>query len=368
MSSDTITLDPASSIQAKLQELTQTALSGRGISSDDAIELLTSKKLDLLTLLHAAYDIRKAHCGMGVKIHILNNAQNGKCPEDCNYCAQGQKSDKSAIEDYPMKSDEEIMAEAERAHQSGAYRYCMVFAGRGPSNKRVEHLSRLISDIKAKYPLQVCVSPGLLKEGQAEQLKAAGLDRLNHNLNTTETNYAEICSTHTFGDRLQTLQYAQTAGLEVCSGVILGMGEGPKGVVEVFAKLADLEAKSIPVNFLVPVPGSGMGQPEKLTPEYCLRVLCIARFMNPKAEIRAAGGREFHLRSMQAFCLYPANSIFMDGYLNVMGSAQKETLRMILDAGFHIQCDEDIDIQELLDQEEVSMKMGKDLRPSSPCS
>lgn len=348
-----------------LDELTQMALAGQRIPSDAALQLLTDSSLSLLSLLDAAYAVRKEHCGMGVKIHILNNAQNGKCPEDCNYCAQGQKADKSAIEDYPIKSDEEIFAEAERAHQSGAFRYCMVFSGRGPSNKRVEHLSNLITEIKRRYPLQVCVSPGLLKEGQAEQLKAAGLDRLNHNLNTTEMNYAEICSTHTFGDRLQTLEYAKQAGLEVCSGVILGMGEGPEGAIKVFDQLADLEAKSIPVNFLVPVAGAALGTPEKLTPEYCLRALCVARLINPKAEIRAAGGREYHLRQMQAMALYPANSIFMDGYLNIIGSEQKDTLKMILDAGFHIECDEDLDLKSILEGPTTQMKDKEALHPTS---
>jgi biotin synthase len=345
------------------------AIAGERMDSATALSLLDPSQVELLPLLQAAFEVRKAHCGLGVKIHILNNAKNGNCPEDCNYCAQGQKADPKAITDYPMKSDEEILAEAERAYTSGAYRYCMVFAGRGPSDRRVDHLSELIKEIKSRYPLQVCVSPGLLKEGQAERLKAAGLDRLNHNLNTTESNYAEICSTHTFGDRLQTLQYAQNAGLEICSGVILGMGEGPQGVIQVFDKLADLKAKSIPVNFLVAMPNTRMGQPEKLTPEYCLRVLCAARFILPSAEIRAAGGREHHLRTMQSLALYPANSIFMDGYLNVMGSQQRDTLQMILDAGFHIECDEGIDVNALLQGESqtTQMKSSENLHPAKAC-
>ena len=334
-----------------------------------ALRLLNQREFGLLPLLQAAFEVRQAHCGLGVKIHILNNAKNGNCPEDCHYCAQGQKADPAAIQDYPMKSDEEILAEAERAYASGAYRYCMVFAGRGPSDRRVDHLADLIKEIKHRYPLRVCVSPGLLKEGQAERLKAAGLDRLNHNLNTTESNYAEICSTHTFGDRLQTLQYAQNAGLEICSGVILGMGEGPSGVIQVFEKLADLKAQSVPVNFLVPMPNTLMGQPEKLTAEYCLRVLCVARFILPKAEIRAAGGREYHLRSMQSLALFPANSIFMDGYLNVVGSQQRDTLQMILDAGFHIECDEGLDVEGLLkgNPAQTTMKTNEDLRPAKAC-
>ena len=147
------------------------------------------------------------------------------------------------------------------------------------------------------------------------------------------------------------------------------MGEGPSGVIQVFEKLADLKAQSVPVNFLVPMPNTLMGQPEKLTPEYCLRVLCAARFILPKAEIRAAGGREYHLRSMQAMALYPANSIFMDGYLNVVGSQQRDTLQMILDAGFHIECDEGIDVDALLKGQpsQTTMKTSEDLRPAKAC-
>lgn len=352
-----------------LNKAIEQGISGKGIEASVARQLLTPNSVPLLELLNASFQVRRHHCGMGVKIHILNNAQNGKCPEDCSYCSQGQRSDPNAIEDYPMKSDEEIMAEAKRAYESGAYRYCMVFAGRGPSNGRVRHLSRLITAIKNKYPLQICVSPGLLRDGQAEMLKEAGLDRLNHNLNTTGENYRHICNTHTFEDRLRTLSYANSADLEICSGMILGMGEGPDGVIEVFSKLASLGVKSTPINFLVPAPGTRMGQPEDLTPEYCLRVLCAARFMMPTTEIRAAGGREHHLRSMQGMALYPANSIFMDGYLNVMGSRQKETLRMILDAGFYIQCEEDIDIDSLLkDDNEVSAKNSDELHPTVACS
>ena len=347
------------------EALSEAGIAGERIDTGTALRMLEDTEVPLLPLINSAFEVRKAHCGMGVTVHILNNAKNGNCPEDCKYCAQGQSADPDAIEDYPMKSDEEILAEADRAHQAGAHRYCMVFAGRGPSDRRVDHLASLIQEIKNRYALEVCVSPGLLKEGQAERLKEAGLDRLNHNLNTTESNYGEICETHGFKDRLQTLSYARDAGLEVCSGMILGMGEGPQGAVEVLNRLADLKAKSIPVNFLVPVPGVSLGQPETLTPEYCLRVLCVARFLNPKAEIRAAGGREHHLRSLQAMALYPANSVFMDGYLNVVGNQQIETLKMIRDTGFEIVCDDAIDINSILsDNKESIMKGSGELHPT----
>lgn len=335
------------------------------VSKPLAQKILSSNDFELLPLLETAFQIRKKKWKKKVRIHILNNAKNGNCPEDCSYCVQGKKSTSGKLEDYPMKSDEEILAEAEKAYQAGAYRYCMVFAGRGPSDKRVQHLSNLIKKIKSNYPLEICVSPGLLKEGQAETLKEAGLDRLNHNLNTTELNYTDICTTHSFQDRLKTLEYARNANLDVCSGMILGMGEGPEGVYEIFKKLSDLKAASIPVNFLIPIEGAPLGQPENLTPEYCLRVLCLARFMNPEAEIRAAGGREYHLRGLQSLALYPANSIFMDGYLNVIGQKQKDTLQMILDAGFEVDCDEDVNIRNWSNDSEmkVDQKGEKELRP-----
>jgi len=349
--------------QTSLPELTEAILKGHKLSKDEAVALF-NPEIELLDLVNAAYKLRKTYFQKKVRIHILNNAKNGNCPEDCNYCAQGQKADPDMIEDYPMKSDEEIMAEAKRAAEAGAFRYCMVFAGRGPSDNRVDRLSKLVKDIKDKYPLQVCVSPGLLKPGQAKTLKDAGLDRLNHNLNTTEDNYGKICNTHTYADRMNTLQEAQSNDLSVCSGLILGMGEGPEGAVEILHNLQKLNVASIPVNFLVDVPGVNMAVKENLTPEYCLRILCIARMLNPKAEIRAAGGREIHLRGLQSLALFPANSIFMDGYLNVMGSQQIDTLKMILDAGFEIDAEIDLPKELNLNASPVEIKGREDLKPA----
>lgn len=350
-------------LDTSLSDLAQQILNGQQLGKSEALALL-DPKVDLLKLVDAAYQLRKHYYDKKVRIHILNNAKNGKCPEDCNYCAQGQKADPDMIEDYPMKSDEEIMAEAKRAAEAGAFRYCMVFAGRGPSDKRVERLANLVQEIKATYPLEVCVSPGLLKPGQAKTLKEAGLDRLNHNLNTTEANYGKICSTHTYEDRLNTLKEAQTSNLSVCSGLILGMGEGPEGAVEILHTLQQLKAESIPVNFLVPVPGVKMEVKEHLSPEYCLRILCVARLLNPSAEIRAAGGRELHLRGLQSMALYPANSIFMDGYLNVMGTQQIETLKMILDAGFEIESEIELPEDLQTGYDHVAMKGKEELKPA----
>jgi len=320
----------------------------KAILPEMARDILLSSEVELLPLLQAAFEIRKKWVGKEVTIHIINNAQNGHCPEDCHYCPQAMTSE-AGIKEYPLKADEEILSEARQAYESGAFRYCMVFAGRGPSEKRIEHLSRLISKIKSQYPIEVCVSPGILDESKAKKLKEAGLDRLNHNLNTSEAHYPNVCTTHTYHDRISTLKAAKSAGLQLCSGIIVGMNETTDDIIEVAYSLCKLEAKSIPVNFLVPIDGNEFNRPADLTPEFCLRILCLFRILNPTAEIRVAAGREIYFRSMEVMALYPANSLFLDGYLNTKGASRQKTLRMIKDAGFTIKSDHSI--EELLDKE-----------------
>jgi biotin synthase len=324
------------------QTLTETALSNEQLSSEDCLNILTNPDIDILSLVHAAYAVRKEHWGKDVSIHILNNAQNGACPEDCAYCAQA-KTSKSDINKYPAKEEDEMLAEAKRAYENGAFRYCMVYSGRGPRKKRIEKLSGIIRKIKDNYPIEVCLSPGLIDAEDAETLKAAGLDRFNHNLNTSKTYYDKICTTHTYEDRLNTLKSVQKAGIGMCSGIIVGMGESSEDIVEVALKLRELKSNSIPVNFYMPIPGNTMGQKNPLTPEYCLRVLCLFRFLNPTSELRMAAGREMHLRNMQSLGLFVANSLFMDGYLNTKGGNAPDTLAMIRDAGFTIKADRPVE-------------------------
>lgn len=311
-------------------------LSGKLPDQEDLLRVLTDPQIELLPLLQAAFQVRRQHFGRGVRIHILNNVQNGYCPEDCNYCAQAVNSE-APIQKYRLKSDEEILAGAERAHQSGAYRYCIVLSGREPDANRLAHMASLVNRIKNTWPVEVCLSAGFLDREAAAVLKDAGLDRYNHNLNTAESHYGGICTTHSYGQRVATLQAARSVGLEVCSGVIIGMGEKPEEIVTVAFKLRELDARSIPVNFYVHVPGAKLGEREDLTPEKCLRTLCLFRFVNPDAEIRAAGGRETNLRSLESFALYPANSLFSDGYLNVGGHGADKTIQMIKDAGFEVE-------------------------------
>ncbi len=345
----------------ELDELADASLRGDVPTPEAAEALLTDPDVPTLAMLDAAFRVREASWGRGVQVHILNNAANGKCPEDCSYCSQAKTSEVD-IEDYSMKPREEILAEAEQAWRNGAFRYCMVFSGRGPSTRRTEELASLVREIKERYPLEVCVSAGLLDDPKAAVLAEAGLDRLNHNLNTSEEHYAEICTTHTYQDRIATLEAAKRNGIETCSGLIAGMGEPASDLVEIAHTLRRLGAESIPVNFLLPFEGGDL-TPVGITPEYCLRVLCMFRFVNPTAEIRIAAGREFHLRSMEVMALYPANSLFLEGYLNARGSASNRTYEMIRDAGFEIVSE--FSASELLDPgRAVEIKTREDLRPT----
>ena len=304
----------------------------------EAAELLTvlGDEIPLLPLLHEAHQVRRARFGNRVQVHVLSNAQNARCPEDCGYCAQSSAS-KAPLKPYGLKSSDVLLAEARAAYASGAFRYCIVAAGRGPSERQIGELAEAVRGIKAQIPVQICVSVGLLDEPKARALKEAGVDRLNHNLNTSEAHYGEICSTHDYADRMRTLDAGRKAGLELCSGLIVGMGERDADIIDVALELRGLEVPSIPVNFLIPIEGNRVQSDGSLSPERALRVLCLFRLANPRAEIRIAGGREGHLGALQPLALYPANSLFIEGYLTTRGSAALTTYRMIRDAGFVVE-------------------------------
>ncbi len=378
------TTDPAPALPGGgfATRLAADALAGQPLSADDALRVLTDESVDVFALAHAAYAVRHHHFGRGVQVHILNNAQNGRCPEDCSYCTQAKTSD-ADIEPYPIKNEEEVLAEAGRAYDAGAHRYCMVFSGRGPTEKRTQQLAGYVRAVKDKYPsLEVCVSAGLLDDEKAEVLKLAGLDRLNHNLNTSRARYGDICTTHTYDDRVNTLLSAKRAGLQTCSGLIAGMGESPSELVELALTLADLKAESIPVNFLLPFEGNVLDTPHGLTPAYCLRILCLFRFANPAADVRCAAGREYHLRGLEPVSLLPANSLFLDGYLNGRGAERRRTYAMIQDAGFELVGDHTVgELSEALPAEDrpahagsaadlthdgVTIKTMDELRPARP--
>ena len=304
----------------------------------DALELgrVLGDELPLLPLLHEAHQVRRAHFDNRVQVHVLSNAQNARCPEDCGYYSQSFAS-QAPLKPYSLKPLDVLVSEARAAYDAGAFRYCIVASGRGPSDRQIGELAAAVRGIKAEVPLQICVSVGLLDEAKAHVLKQAGVDRLNHNLNTSAEHYEKICTTHDYADRMRTLQAGRKAGLSLCSGLIVGMGERDADIVDVALELRRLEVPSIPVNFLIPIEGNRVVSDGSLSPERALRVLCLFRLANPRAEIRIAGGREGHLGALQPLALYPANSLFVEGYLTTRGSTALTTYRMIRDAGFVVE-------------------------------
>lgn len=317
-------------------------LNDQPIERDDAAAILTGDDIDLLSLLNAAGQVRRKYFGNTVSVHMLDNVRNGACPEDCGYCGQSKDSD-APIEPYKIKSVDEIVADATAAKEAGAYRFCMALSGRGPKDHDINHMCEAIRRVKA-MGLRTCLSAGLLDDEKAARLKDAGLDRFNHNLNTSRRHYPSICTTHTYDDRMTTINTAKAAGIGVCSGMIVGMGETYEDVLDVAFALRSFKAESIPVNFLLPIEGNRLNEPmcdgRPLNPQFVLRVLCMMRLVNPTAEVRVAAGREVHLRSMQAMALWPANSLFVAGYLLTEGDDTAATIRMILDSGFVPRLDE----------------------------
>lgn len=184
--------------------------------------------------------------------------------------------------------------------------------------------------------IKVCTSLGLLTEAQAQRLAEAGVDRFNHNLEASRNFFPEICQTHTYDERIQTVKYAKAAGMEACCGGIMGMGESQEDRIDLSFALRELEVESIPVNFLDPRPGTPLANVPRLSPQECLRALCMFRFVNPSRDIRVAGGREVNLKHMQPLALYPANSLFTEGYLTTPGQGYDDDMAMIEEAGFKL--------------------------------
>ncbi|GGD08070.1 biotin synthase [Pontibacillus salipaludis] len=286
-------------------------------------------------MLHSAYQVRKHYYGNKVKLNMIINTKSGFCPENCGYCAQSINS-KAPIQKYRMMDQETIMKGAEQAHRLNSGTYCIVASGRGPTTRELNIVTSAVREIKQKYELKVCACLGILKPEQAKELKEAGVDRYNHNVNTSENHHEAITTSHTYEDRVGTVNHAKSAGISPCSGVIVGMKETKEDVVDMARALKALDADSIPVNFLHAIDGTALEGTDDLTPTYCLKVLCLFRFINPTKEIRVSGGREVNLRSLQPLSLYPANSIFVGDYLTTDGQDSTEDHQMIKDLGFEI--------------------------------
>ncbi|MCU6479994.1 biotin synthase BioB [Arthrobacter sp. A2-55] len=318
------------------QDLADRQLSGATLTSQDALAVLESTDAQLLDVVAAASRLRRAYFDNSVKVNYLVNLKSGLCPEDCTYCSQRLGSAAQILK-YTWLKPEEALAQAASGIAAGASRVCLVASGKGPTDRDVDRVAGMVDGLKDQHPdVEVCACLGILKDGQAERLKASGVDAYNHNLNTSEARYQDICSTHEFSDRVRTVEHAKSAGLSPCSGLIVGMGESNEDLVDAVFALRELDSDSIPVNFLMPFDGTPLEGTWLLTPAQCVRILALVRFACPAAEIRMAGGREMHLRSLQPLALNIANSLFLGDYLTSEGQPGQADLDMIADAGFTV--------------------------------
>ncbi len=320
-----------------LTDVVARALAGVELERREARAILNCPDDRLPDLLAATFRVRAAAFGRRVKICVLRNAQSGICPEDCGYCSQSRVS-RAEIPVYKMQTVDELCDGARQAVASGARRYCMVASMRGPGDREIAHLADACERIRARYPaLELCLSVGLLSAAQARRLKEAGAGWINHNLNTSRRFYPEICTTHTWDDRVRTIENVRAAGLSVCSGGIIGMGESDDDIIDLAYATRRLRADSVPVNFLHPIAGTPLEHASALTPERCLKAACLFRLLNPRSEVRAAGGRELNLGARQGEIFNAVNSVFVNGYLTTAGWAYDRTRELIERAGFEVE-------------------------------
>jgi len=318
-----------------IQDLTEKALTVQPATRDEAEHILSiAQQSDIMLLLAHANRVRQHFHGDTIDLCAIVNAKSGRCSEDCAFCAQSAHF-KTAVQDYPLMSVDEIIAAARNCLKNNTHRFSIVTSGKGVS--AAEDFERICATVRQLADMQdmaPCASLGILSGGQFVRLKQAGLKRYHHNLETAESFYGSICTTHSFSRRAATVRAAREAGLEVCSGGILGLGETPGQRVELALALRELDVDSVPLNFLNPIAGTRLENQPLLPPLDILKAIAMFRFVMPEKEIRVCGGREVNLRTLQPFMyLAGANGAMTGNYLTTAGRDPATDVREILDLG-----------------------------------
>ena len=304
------------------------------LSREEAIAVLNTPDEKLDELIELAKGLRFKYKGNRVSIHILTNARSGNCSQDCAYCAQSCRS-KADIDKYKWVDEEKLYQNNDFVNEHHLSRHCIGLSGMKFTDREIEELARRIRKMK-EHGTHLCCSIGFLTEKQAIMLKEAGLDRINHNLNSSRAYYHNICSTHTFEQRVDNIHMLQRLGFEICSGGIVGMGESKEDIVDMLLELREIQPEALPINFLLPIKGTPLENADtsQLTTQYCIKVLCLARLLVPRSDIRCAAGREVYFKGKEKMLLNVVDSIFASGYLTAGGQGIKDTIRTITDAGF----------------------------------
>lgn len=307
--------------------------SGLGITKDDAKNLINCSENDLPHLAKCANEITREINGLKVDVEQLNNIKKNACSEDCSFCGQSAFFD-TGIETYQLPTPEEVVEKAQKAKDEGAESYCLVAAWRQPSERDFDKVCKIIQEIKEKVGIGIECSLGFLTPNQASKLKELGVRRYNHNLETAESKFADICTTHTYQDRINTLRIARMAGLELCTGGIIGLGETREQRLELALALSDIKPEEVTINILVPIPGTPLELQTPLSDSEVIRLFSVIRFLLPESIIKISGGRETRLNDAGEELLQSgANGIITGGYLTMGGNSAEKDHKMIQKIG-----------------------------------
>ncbi len=307
----------------------------QGIDRDSA--LIFSKKTGSETydLFALANRIRDKYRGNTIDLCSIINAKSGACPEDCSFCAQSAHS-KTDTNIYPLMNKEKILEAAAASREYGVKRFCVVTSGKKPSTRELDEICAFVSELREMGFLP-CATLGMLDAHELKQLKDAGLNRYHHNLETSEAFFSEICTTHTYQDKIKTIEAVKSAGLSICSGGIFGLGESWEDRIDMALALKEIGVDSVPINFFTPVKGTPLGKSALLDPLEALKIIAIYRLILPKSETRVCGGRSLTLRDLNSFIFNAgADGLLLGNYLTTTGRRPEEDLQMIKDMGLVI--------------------------------
>ncbi|KJR96583.1 MAG: biotin synthase [Peptococcaceae bacterium BRH_c4a] len=319
-----------------LHEIYDRILGGGDITEDEAFYLTRIKGTEILNLVSAANRVTRHFRGDRLEICSIVNAKSGNCSEDCSFCAQSSRY-KTGAKIYPMAAPREILDQALAMERRGAKRFSLVTSGRGISDRDLEAVLITLDLLKRNTGLHLCASLGIIDENKALLLKQAGLTMYHHNLEAAPSFFSRICSTHTYEDRVSTILAARKAGIGVCSGGIIGLGESPLQRVELAFEIRRLGVESIPINFLSPIRGTPLEDSNSPLPLICLQTLAIFRMIHPKSVIRLCGGRKDGLRELQALAFMAgADGVMIGDYLTTQGEELNKDFRIFADLGLEI--------------------------------
>jgi biotin synthase len=316
-------------------ELAEKILDGKTPDNQTYIKILSAPDDELLSIMHGADMLRQNRFGMRIHLCTICNGKSGKCSEDCRFCSQSSFS-KTSAPVYPVLPKDELIKGGLYAQETPINRFSIVTTGRGLPGRDVEAVIDAMKDLDDKK-IKKCVSLGILKDEDMQLISSSGITRYHHNLETSRSLFNEVCTTHTYEERAETIRAAKRAGMEVCAGGLFGIGETDEQIFELASDIKALDVDSIPLNFLVPIPGTPYGRLNRLTPIRCLKIIAFFRYFLPDKEIIICGGREKNLKELHPLIFYAGASGMMTGnYLTTDGRSLDDDLALLSQLGFSV--------------------------------